>query len=141
MTRSEQHPCAVVCGHKQMRHELELVLMTAKELPIDELPHLLGELEEIRATALARLTAPASVQAQQHDELLDTGEAAHRLGISKDFLYRNHRGFSFTRRVGRRLLFSSLGIERYIRQQERIDSKAAGRYLQHVATGDRRLKV
>ena len=115
------------CGHKEMmRPELERVLMAAKELPIDELPHLLGELEEIRATALARMTAPASVQPQQHDELLDTGETAHRLGISKDFLYRNHRRFSFTRRVGRRLLFSSLGIERYIRQQERIDSKVAG---------------
>ncbi len=122
-----------------MRHELELVLMTANELPIEELPRLLGELEEIRATALARLTAPASAQPLQNDELLDTNKAAHRLGISKDFLYRNHCGFSFTRRVGRRLLFSSLGIERYIRQQESVDSKVARKYLRHVVTGDRRL--
>jgi hypothetical protein len=69
-----------------MRHELQLVLMFAKELPAGELPRLLGELEEIRATAMARLTAPAMAQLQQHDELLDTAEAAHRLGISKDFL-------------------------------------------------------
>jgi predicted DNA-binding transcriptional regulator AlpA len=126
---------------KAMRHELQLVLMSAKELPAGELPRLLGELEEIRATAMARLTAPAVAQLQQHDELLDTAEAAHRLGISKDFLYRNHRDFSFTRRVGRRLLFSSVGIEKYIRQQRHIDSNAATRYLQPVGTSDQRLKA
>ena len=75
-----------------MRHELQLILMSAKELPASELPRLLGELEEIRATAMARLTAPAISQLQQHDELLNTAEAAHRLGVSKDFLYRNHHG-------------------------------------------------
>jgi predicted DNA-binding transcriptional regulator AlpA len=123
-----------------MRDELQLVLMAAKELPPGDLPRLLGELEEIRATAMARLMAPAP-QPQQHDELLDTAEAAKRLGISKDFLYRNHHDFSFTRRVGRRLLFSSLGIEKYIRQQRHIDSNPAKRYLQPVGTSDQRLKA
>src|SRR5664279_3980482 len=126
---------------KAMRHELQLVLMSAKELPASELPRLLGELEESRATAMARLTTPAISQLQQHDELLNTAEAAHRLGISKDFLYRNHHGFSFTRRVGKRLLFSSLGIEKYIRQQRHVDSNTAQRYLQPVGTSDRRLKA
>src|SRR5271163_4632750 len=111
-----------------MRDELQLVLMAARELPNGELPRLLGELEEIRVTAMARLTAPAPALSPHHDELLDTAEAAHRLGISKDFLYRNHRDFPFTRRVGRRLLFSSLGIEKYIRQQRCIDSNTAQRY-------------
>lgn len=106
-----------------MRNELEIVLMVAKELPPGELPHLLGELEEVRCTALARLTAPAPVP--QADELLDTAEAARRLGISRDFLYRNHGEFSFTRRMGRRLLFSALGVEKYIRQQKHLDSTTA----------------
>jgi predicted DNA-binding transcriptional regulator AlpA len=111
-----------------MRAELQYVLTAAKELPAEELPRLLGELEEIRCTAMARLTAP-TLTPQQSDELLNTAEAAQRLGISKDFLYRNHRDFSFTRRVGRRLLFSALGIEKYIKQQVRIDSKAARTYI------------
>jgi predicted DNA-binding transcriptional regulator AlpA len=122
-----------------MRHELQLVLMAVKELSASELPRLLGELEEIRTTAMARLSTPAMDQPQQHDELLDTAEAAHRLGISKDFLYRNHRDFSFTRRVGRRLLFSSAGIEKYIRQQSRLDSKTAQRYIQPVGISNGRI--
>jgi len=114
--------------------------MAAKELPTGELPRLLGDLEEIRVTVMARLTTPPA-QPQQHDELLDAAAAAHRLGISKDYLYRNHRDFSFTRRVGRRLLFSSLGIEKHIRQHNHIDSNTAQRYLQPVGTTDQRLKV
>jgi predicted DNA-binding transcriptional regulator AlpA len=123
-----------------MRDELQLVLMAAKELPPGDLPRLLGELEEIRATAMARLMAPAP-QPQQHDELLDTAQAAKRLGISKDFLYRNHREFTFTRRVGRRLLFSGLGIDKYIKQQKHIDSKTAPIYCQPVGISDRRLNA
>lgn len=120
-----------------MRHELQLVLMAVKDLPAGELPRFLGELEEIRVTAIARLTIPAPAQVQQHDVLLDTAEAAHRLGISKDFLYRNHGDFQFTRRVGRRLLFSSLGIEKHIRQQRQLDSNTA--HLPLGGTSDRRL--
>ena len=124
-----------------MRHELQVVLMAARQLPAGELPHLLGELEEIRATAMARLTSAAPVQPQQHDELLNAGEASQRLGISKDFLYRNHRDFPFTRRVGRRLLFSSLGIEKYIRQQNVLTAKQRCDIFQPVGTSDQRLKV
>jgi len=107
-----------------MRDALQTVLRAAQELPVTELPRLLGELEECRCTAMARLTMPAPVQAQS-DELLDVAEAAHRLGLSKDYLYRHHSDFPFTRRVGRKLLFSALGIERYIRQLRPLDSKAA----------------
>jgi hypothetical protein len=95
-----------------MRNELQLVLLAAKELPVAELPALLGQIEEIRVTALARLTAPGP--APQSDELLDVDEAARKLGMSKDYLYRNHAALPFTRRMGKRLLFSSVGIEKYI---------------------------
>lgn len=124
-----------------MRHELQLVLMAAKELSAAELPKLLGELEEIRVTAMARLSCPVSAEVRQHDELLDVTEAARRLGVSKDFLYRNHTDFSSTRRIGRRLLFSSSGIETHIRQHKRLDSNVAQRYLQPVGTSDQRLKA
>jgi hypothetical protein len=124
-----------------MRHDLQLVLRAATELPADEIARFLGELEEIRVTAMARLIGPAPSHPQQHDELMATAKAAHRLGVSKDYLYRNHHNFSFTRRVGRRLLFSTLGIEKYIRQQRHVDSNTAQRYLQAVGTSDQRLKV
>ena len=119
-----------------MRNELQLMLLAAKELPVGELPGLLGELEEIRVTALARLTAPERAP-QQADELLDIGEAARRLGVSKDFLYRNQRDFPFSRRLGRRLLFSALGVDNYITQLKCVDSKTARRYRQTVGAPTR----
>jgi predicted DNA-binding transcriptional regulator AlpA len=76
-------------------------------------PELLGDLEEIRATAIARLSSPAVPPPE--DELLDVEEAARRLGMSKDYLYRNHAALPFVRRMGKRLLFSSRGIEKYIK--------------------------
>ncbi len=98
-----------------MRRELESTLIAARTLSQEELPRLLGELEEIRATALARLVSPKH-ESQMPDSLLDVDEAATRLGVSQHYLYRNHRRFSFTRRIGRSLRFSSNGIEQYIRR-------------------------
>jgi hypothetical protein len=98
-----------------MQPELQTVLMRVKEIPVEDLPRLLGDLEEIRCTAMARLAAPAPV-ASQSDELLDVDGAARRLGISKDYLYRHHARFPFTRRMGKRLLFSSFGIDCHIKQ-------------------------
>ena len=98
-----------------MRSELEAVLIAAQEMPKDQLPLLLGEIEQVRCTAMARLTS-APVQRPEVDELLDVAEAGRRLGVSKDYLYRHHRNFTFTRRVGRKLLFSAEGIEKHIRK-------------------------
>ena len=98
-----------------MRAELQGVLTEARELPVDQLPRLIGDLEEIRCTALARLTVPPSQP--QADELLDIQAASKRLGLSRDYLYRHHQQFPFTRRMGRKLLFSSLGIDEFIRRK------------------------
>jgi len=88
----------------------------ARELPAEELPDFIGRLESAKAVAWARLMAPAS-EPQEHDELLSVEVAAERLGISKDYLYRHHSQYPFTRRQGRKLLFSALGIEKYIQQR------------------------
>ncbi|MGB0014368.1 MAG: hypothetical protein WBQ03_22420 [Candidatus Sulfotelmatobacter sp.] len=97
-----------------MRNELQTVLLVAQELATAELPHLLGELEEIRCIAMARLITPTAVQ--RPDELLMVEPAAARLGLSVDYLYRNHFRLPFTRRMGRSLRFSSLGIDEYIKR-------------------------
>ena len=100
-----------------MTDQLQLALAkAARELPAEELPTFIGALESIKATAWARLSAP-SPAIQEHDELLEVEAAAQRLGVSKDFLYRHSREYSFTRRQGRKLLFSALGLEKYIRQK------------------------
>jgi hypothetical protein len=89
----------------------------ARDLRPEELPGFIGELETVKATAWARLSAPASASAER-DELLEVEAAAQRLGVSKDYLYRHHAQYSFTRRQGRKLLFSALGIEKHIRQNK-----------------------
>src|SRR6266852_9146742 len=85
----------------------------ARDLPAEDLPDLIGQLEAAKATAWARLTAPTSAPLE-HDELLDVEAAAERLGVSRDYLYRHSQEYAFTRRQGRKLLFSALGIDKHI---------------------------
>jgi hypothetical protein len=98
-----------------MREKFHPVLLAVKETPKNELPILVSELTELLSLAVARLAAPA-VQPEP-DTLLDVEEAAHRLHVSEDYLYHHHPQFAFTRRVGRKLLFSASGIEAYISKQ------------------------
>jgi hypothetical protein len=94
----------------------EDILLAAQELPAEDLPDLIGRLEAAKATAWARL-ASLTPTSQAHDELLSVQEAARRLGVSEDYLYGHHREYAFTRRQGRKLLFSALGIDRFIRHK------------------------
>ena len=96
------------------REELETAKLAARTISPEELPRLLGDLAEVTAIALARLIAPPA--AQIPDRLLGVEEAAKRLGISKDYLYRNRNRLPFTRRLGRSLRFSEQGIDRYLRR-------------------------
>jgi excisionase family DNA binding protein len=48
---------------------------------------------------------------------LNIDEASSRLGISPDYLYRHHKSLPFTRHIGRKLLFSAKGIDKYIRSR------------------------
>jgi predicted DNA-binding transcriptional regulator AlpA len=97
--------------------ELETVLDRVRGLPTDELPRFLGDLETVRAVAWSRLTSPPHPAPENAaDELLDVKAAAARLGISSSYLYRRHKQFPFTRRVGTALRFSSLGIQKFIDQ-------------------------
>jgi excisionase family DNA binding protein len=55
----------------------------------------------------------------RHEELLTVESAAERLGVSTDYVYRHAEQFPFTRHMGRKLVFSSLGIDEYIRKKAR----------------------
>jgi predicted DNA-binding transcriptional regulator AlpA len=91
----------------------------AEETPVRELPQLIGKLEAARVAAWARLTAPATDKAcdvpSQEARNLDVTEAAQRLGISKDWLYRHASELPFALRIGRRLVFDSAALERWNR--------------------------
>ena len=97
-----------------MRRELEAALSLANILDPAELPALIGALAEIAATAQVRLMAPA-VEARP-DESLSVAETAKRMGVSESYLYHHHKKFKFARREGGRLLFSSAGLDSYLRR-------------------------
>ncbi len=114
------HTCTgQLTGSTKMTKELEIALSRARTLPPEELPELLGELEQVRCTAMARLSAPAPLPAEP-DQLLTIRPASQRLGVSPAYLYRHHAQLPFTRHVGRALRFSSLGIDDYIRRQGKL---------------------
>lgn len=73
-----------------------------EDLPLAELPGFIGQRE-----------GPA-----EPDRLLTVAEAAQRLGLSKDHLYRHANAYPFVVRLGSRLRFSERGFERYIRQRQ-----------------------
>ena len=85
--------------------------------PAPELPQLIGDLEAARAAAWARLTAPSADKPPevpgQEARNLDVTEAAKRLGMSRDWLYRNASKLPFAVRIGRRVVFDSLALERW----------------------------
>jgi hypothetical protein len=105
--------CSPDLTPNQLAQHLQIAV---RELPTEALPDFIGQLEAAKAVAWARLSAPASAP-QSHDELLNVAEASRRLGVSSDYLYTHHGDYTFTRRQGRKLLFSAQGIERHIRQQ------------------------
>ena len=76
-----------------------------------------GELARLDTMLLGRLLQPSNGSGgpEAGDRLLSTQEAAAKLGTSTDYLYRHSSKLPFTVRLGRKVLFSEAGIERYIR--------------------------
>jgi predicted DNA-binding transcriptional regulator AlpA len=79
---------------------------------------MLARLAGIQTVLLARLLAPTEASADPEDRLLDVAEAAEKLHLSQTYLYRNHKRFPFTVRVGNSLRFSSAGIAKWIRTRQ-----------------------
>jgi excisionase family DNA binding protein len=87
---------------------------------LGDLPQLIGDLAAAHAEALARVLASQSVPPPTRpDENLAIDEAARRLGVSKDYLYRHADHLPFALRIGRRLLFSEAGLEKWNRTRQR----------------------
>ena len=84
----------------------------------DELPELLGMLEEIRAELWQRVHRDA-----QPVELLDVGEAAALLRLPRRRVFDLARGASWARRIGRRLLIDRRAL---------LYDVQLGRLSQHV---------
>jgi excisionase family DNA binding protein len=96
----------------------DLAALVAQAAP-EELPVLIGQLEAAKAAAWARITAPQLAPANGEDRNLSAREAAARLGVSLPYLYKHAHEYPFTVRYGKRVLFSSHGLDAWNRGQRR----------------------
>jgi len=88
-------------------------------VPPDRMPAMIAALAARIGIASAKILAePESQAAAGGDENLSAQEAARRLGVSADYLYRHARQLPFTVRIGRRLLFSARGLEDWNRKRQ-----------------------
>lgn len=106
------------------RDLLRLVIETparATEIAPADVPALLGALAEIQATLTLRLMSGSNghgtPSSTASDGNLNIEGASRRLGVSRAYLYRNAARLPFTVRIGRRLLFSAEGLERWNRNR------------------------
>ena len=95
------------------RADLPQLLAHPTASPVDKIPAAIGELERIKVTLWSRLAQP---ERQEEDRLLSIVEAMSRTGMSRTWLCRNAAAGNLpcARKVGRRLLFSSVGLARWL---------------------------
>jgi len=92
-------------------NQLALDPALAQALTADERGRLIVQV----AAVLAALGAsPATPERSTGDRLLKIADAATKLSVSADYLYRHAAKLPFTVRDGRRLRFSERGIEQWI---------------------------
>jgi|SRR5215471_5987706 len=94
-----------------MRTELQSVLASLDNISREQLPQLMSELEFVRAAAVLMLSAP--LPPQSNERWLTAEEVAQELGVSTKTVYRRAPRWSFTRRDGAILRFSSRGLAAY----------------------------
>jgi excisionase family DNA binding protein len=81
---------------------------------------------ETALSDLVRQAVRAEVQdimrsIRDEDRLLTIEEVAERLSVSKDWVYRNGRRLSFTRKLGPKLIrFSETGLQKWLKEQGRL---------------------
>jgi excisionase family DNA binding protein len=103
---------------------------TVAAIPAEHLPALLAQVAALQAHVAAllsalslRLLGDAAAGVLGHgraEPLLSVRQAAERLGMSTDWLYRHAKRLPFTRRVGRRAVkFDAAGIDRWVATRHR----------------------
>lgn len=97
---------------------------TVGGVTVAEIPGLLAQLAGVQAVLLARLVVEGPHNGNGNagpangDRNLSVTEAADRLGVKPGYLYRHAGSLPFTVRIGRRLLFSAEGLERWNRRRQ-----------------------
>ena len=93
-------------------------LEVVDEIPAEHLPAVALYLAALQgraaARSLARCSPTAAVPGNASEALLDVREAAVRLSVSRDWLYRRAKKLPFARRLGRSVRFDAAGLARWL---------------------------
>jgi len=90
----------------------------ASDLPADIARALLAQVASLQVALLGRAFV-VDGHGGSRDRLLSVKDAAAKLGQSTEWLYKHASTLPFTVRNGRALRFSELGIDTWIRRQQR----------------------
>ncbi len=119
---SDSRPRPIAAEHLPISRVSELlgeVESAGRELAPEQLAEVLGMLARLEALLLIRLKGSAGAAGDAvPDRLLTAEEAAARLALSPDTLYRKAKRLPFTVRLGHQVRFSAAGIERFIRSRQ-----------------------
>jgi len=85
----------------------------ATELPPEQLKALSMRLAACQNAILLALAAGSKVAIPATGRNLTVKEAAATLGVHPSYLYHNWKGMRCARRIGRKLLFDSVGLEKW----------------------------
>jgi predicted DNA-binding transcriptional regulator AlpA len=100
--------------------DLAALLADPASVPAEQIPAVLGELEQVKAALWARLVAgPAPSRDGNGDRLLTAQEVSPRASLSVPWLYRHAAALPFTRRIGRKVLFSEAGLTKWLATRPR----------------------
>lgn len=91
------------------------ILEAARALPSEQLPAFIGLLAQATAEANARLLRPAPALPDD-SKLLNIAEASQVIGCSVHWL-RRHPELPCIRRIGKKVLFHSSELQKYIKQK------------------------
>jgi excisionase family DNA binding protein len=100
--------------YRQLLGEAEDV---AGRMSPDELADGIAELERAKALLSIRLNTLTASRPHETDRLLTAKEAAERLGVSLETVYRKAKDVPFRVKIGGNLRFSSHGLEAFIRSR------------------------
>jgi excisionase family DNA binding protein len=101
-------------------HALLAQFPAPSQLPVQEIPVVMARLATLQNELMSYWLlnhASNNTSGVDRDVLLSVNEAAERLKVSTDYLYRNARKLPFTVREGRLLRFSANGMDEYIRRK------------------------
>ncbi len=91
------------------------------DVPLEAIPALCGKLKELDVALELRVALAGNHgqagTSRDGDRLLDVKEAAAKLGLSKDYLYRNGSKLPFVVLIGRQVRYSQAGIDKFIKQR------------------------